>query len=804
MVDIIKQDMTDIWAVAGDVVAPDSAKVRAGWAVEAVPRQWWNWFENRQDTNIAYMLQKGIPEWDQFTEYLTNKSYVQRNNIVYKCILTGVNKDPSTTPANWIKAFSDSTPFLEAVKGIGVQAMSIPAFNGSSVATYLPYGGLGQQILASTTAGQGRGFLDAQQANVNLTALSAVVASTNALPYFTGTTTAGTTTLTSFGRSLIATSNAAAVKTLLGLGNAADYTVQTSVLDATINRVMTVGAFGLGGVAVPITDPDTVYRPTGYYDAEPSFTWAARPIPGWTRIHHINHGNLAGYATQYAVGNFAGGANIERYFVRTVVGGVWSNWAEYWTSRNLTLTTSVVDGTVGRVSKIGDLGYGGPSITDSNANTPRASGAYAFTGGTNTPVNSFQMASQDWGGDGTGWQAQFGQEIGNNRAFFRSILKSGAAVTPWAELYHTGNVQQLTDIVTAGVIAQVNAQLALKQDVATVNVTSGTTDNTDPNELTIPWALVSHANTPDSSRYWFVNTMFYANKVTGGKAQTAIEYNPTGPARSFVRSCISNVWTVWVRTDANAVAPTATRLATVRTINGVGFDGTGNITIPSIFNLGETVTGPGVIEMRGPGNGSNVPYDVRLQVENLAIPGQPGTGIFNILARTVRSTGSFITPGWFGSDGASGWVNNTYGGGIYQTDTNWVRVYGNKGFLCDAAIQAQGGFIGSGASITNIQHANIGGVPQSQTANGWAMLPGGAIIQWMKVTSSASGTDFKFFPRSFPTGCTSVSCCIDAAAMGDAASYGLNMRIVDNTKFITVHGGNYVGNGVAYVIATGY
>ena len=53
MVDIIKQDMTDIWAVAGDVVAPDSAKVRAGWAVEAVPRQWWNWFENRQDTNVG-------------------------------------------------------------------------------------------------------------------------------------------------------------------------------------------------------------------------------------------------------------------------------------------------------------------------------------------------------------------------------------------------------------------------------------------------------------------------------------------------------------------------------------------------------------------------------------------------------------------------------------------------------------------------------------------------------------------------------------------------------------------------------
>lgn len=802
MVDIIKQDMTDIWAVAGDVVAPDSAKVRAGWAVEAVPRQWWNWFENRQDTNIAYMLQKGIPEWDQFTEYLTNKSYVQRNNVVYKCILTGVNKDPSTTPANWIKAFSDSTPFLEAVKGLGVQAMSIPAFNGSSVATYLPYGGLGQQVLSSTTAGQGRSFLDAQQANTNLTALSGIVAATNALPYFTGTTTAGTTTLTAFGRSLIATNNAAAVKTLLGLGNAADYTVQGTLYDSTVNRLLLVGAFGLGANAIPITDPDVPFRPTGYYDVEPSVTWTARPIAGWTRIHHISHANASGYATQYAVGNFAGGPNIERYYVRTVVAGVWGNWSEYWTSRNLTLTTGTTDSTIGRVSKIGDLGYGGPSILDTNANTPRASGSYAFLGGTNTPVSAFQMASQDWGGDGTGWQAQFGQEIGNNRAFFRSILKSGASSTAWAELYHTGNVQQLTDIVTAGVVAQVNAQLALKQDVATVNVTSGPTDNVDPDGLTIPWALVTHANAPDASRYWFINTMFYLNKATGGKTQTAIEYNPSGPARSYVRSCITNVWTVWVRTDANAVAPTATRLATPRTINGVSFDGTSNVVVPSVFSVGETLTGPGTWSMRGLG-GTGVTYDTQIRVENYANAGD-GTGVIGLIARAVTSTGSFVTGSWFGSTGQSGWVNNTYGGGIYQTDSTWVRVYGNKGFLCDSAIQAQGGFIGSGSSITNIQHANIAAVPQSQAANGWAMLPGGTIIQWMKVTSSSSATDFKFFPRSFPTACTSVSCCIDATAMGDGASYGLNMRVVDNTKFVTVHGGNYVSNGVAFVIATGY
>jgi len=37
--------------------------------------------------------------------------------------------------------------------------------------------------------------------------------------------------------------------------------------------------------------------------------------------------------------------------------------------------------------------------------------------------------------------------------------------------------------------------------------------------------------------------------------------------------------------------------------------------------------------------------------------------------------------GWHRSYGATGWYNQTYGGGIYMTDTQWIRVYGNKDFL---------------------------------------------------------------------------------------------------------------------------
>jgi hypothetical protein len=49
---------------------------------------------------------------------------------------------------------------------------------------------------------------------------------------------------------------------------------------------------------------------------------------------------------------------------------------------------------------------------------------------------------------------------------------------------------------------------------------------------------------------------------------------------------------------------------------------------------------------------------------------------------------SFNATDWFRSTGNTGWYNSTYGGGIYMTDTTWVRTYNNKYFYCDTIIQA--------------------------------------------------------------------------------------------------------------------
>jgi hypothetical protein len=212
--DLIKYDMTDLWAVSGDVVSPGSTKIRQGWGVEVVPRQWWNWFENRQDNNIAYMLQKGIPEWDATTQYIINKSFVQRSGVVYKATATSTGTDPVTL-VSWVRAFGDYSTASNALGSLTPAVDQLPYFNGTTTAALTNLTAFARTLLDDVDATTARTTIGAQASNVNLTSLAGVTAATNGLPYFTGTTAMGITTLTAFGRSLIAVADAATARTTL-------------------------------------------------------------------------------------------------------------------------------------------------------------------------------------------------------------------------------------------------------------------------------------------------------------------------------------------------------------------------------------------------------------------------------------------------------------------------------------------------------------------------------------------------------------------------------------------------------------
>ncbi len=64
-----------------------------------------------------------------------------------------------------------------------------------------------------------------------------------------------------------------------------------------------------------------------------------------------------------------------------------------------------------------------------------------------------------------------------------------------------------------------------------------------------------------------------------------------------------------------------------------------------------------------------------------------GAGYSEYLTGPAHTSG---TDGWFRSVGPAGWINESYGGGIFCQDTNWVRVYNGFSFYVPANLAAVG------------------------------------------------------------------------------------------------------------------
>ncbi|HLS54194.1 MAG TPA: hypothetical protein VK031_09485, partial [Tissierellaceae bacterium] len=65
-----------------------------------------NWVQNRQDRAISYIFQKGIPEWDESTEYIAGKSFIQHEGSLYRASTTNTGKRPDESPNDWDVVFS--------------------------------------------------------------------------------------------------------------------------------------------------------------------------------------------------------------------------------------------------------------------------------------------------------------------------------------------------------------------------------------------------------------------------------------------------------------------------------------------------------------------------------------------------------------------------------------------------------------------------------------------------------------------------------------------------------------------------
>ena len=381
----IKQSMNNIWAAAGDVVMPEEVKIAEGWLVEVPPRQYWNWMQNRTDVNLAYIFQRGVPEWDISVEYLANKSFVVYNGVIYKCILTGVGKNPESQPTYWVRAFRDWSAIGQAVDNLTPDADRFVYYTGANTAALGIVTSFARSILDDTSAAAVRTTIGAQASDATLTALAGVTTATNKLIYFTGVDTADATDLSAFGRSLIDDADASAARTTLGLGTAAVGTLTESTTDDIVGKVLKVGDFGIGSNAVQISgDFNTVVR-TGFYIV-------VSPVngPSGSTTNLLVLGNTSGSGRTMQI---AQPVNSETYYVRSQSTGTWSTWRQFYHSGNLlnigtTAATARTALGLDNVTNTSDAtkSIGGNAATATKLQTARTINGTPFDGTTNITV----------------------------------------------------------------------------------------------------------------------------------------------------------------------------------------------------------------------------------------------------------------------------------------------------------------------------------------------------------------------------------------------------------------------------------
>jgi len=205
---------------------------------------------------------------------------------------------------------------LAALASVTSAADALPYFTGNGTATTTTLSSFGRSLVDDADASAARTTLgvvigtDVQAYDAELAALASVTSAADALPYFTGNGTATTTTLSSFGRSLVDDADASAARTTLGVVIGTDVQAYNSTLAAVA-----------GGTYAGDDDIATVGTIT-------AGTWqgtAVGPVYGGTGLSSYTTGDLLYASASNTLAKLAAGTG--KYILRMNSDGTAPEWS---------------------------------------------------------------------------------------------------------------------------------------------------------------------------------------------------------------------------------------------------------------------------------------------------------------------------------------------------------------------------------------------------------------------------------------------------------------------------------------------
>jgi len=152
--------------------------------------------------------------------------------------------------------------------------------------------------------------------------------------------------------------------------------------------------------------------------------------------------------------------------------------------------------------------------------------------------------------------------------------------------------------------------------------------------------------------------------------------------------------------------------------------------------------------------------------------------------------GTTYTNNWFRSQNATGWYNETYGGGIWMDQSSYVRVYGGKGFTVDGSVG-----IGTTAPATKL-HLGSGEIGIGQQNDSTSYMRLGMDSSWYQYLANNAywtGSAYNYVNTGGYGGLATKLTQYSGTFSFDTASGGTN-PIAWNSRIYIANAGN-VGIG---------